>query len=262
MIFRIFFIILATAAITAVNSAAEAGHEDGNSIASLAINMNEKFQQLFDIFAQLEVKVDRILERQNGLTSLLPEEEDERTRSRGHVGSSNGSNGHQGSMKAQLNESLTQVNRLQSILSQREYEFCIFCNDLRLLKLLCTLVVVVPTCQKAPARVSRPVIVTEVNAAQNLSCHSPGHSVGSCLWGHRVNGRNQVIVNDDQTVENPEWKTSVEGVSFTSGQEDLDSGNCTLQISNVTQDHFGLWSCTLITKNSTVLRGAVQLGKS
>ena len=105
-----------------------------------------------------------------------------------------------------------------------------------------------------------PAIVTELNEPQNISCHSPGHSVSSCLWGHSLNGTAQAIIIDEKTVANG-GAMSVSGFSFAGDGEDLDRGDCTLQITNVTADHFGLWSCTLITRNSTVFGGAVRLGK-
>ena len=67
------------------------------------------------------------------------------------------------------------------------------------------------------------------------------------------------MITDEHTLKNAEL-TKLEGVSF--GDVDhLNGGNCTLHISSVTRDHLGLWSCMLITKNSTVFSGAVNLGK-
>ena len=123
------------------------------------------------------------------------------------------------------------------------------------------LVVTAPASQRARARVPKPLIVTEVNAPQNLSCQSPGQSVHSCLWGHRADDSNQVVIIDEQAVRNGR-ATSVQGVSFAGHDGDLEGGDCTIQISNATQDHVGLWSCTLITGNSTVFNGAVSLGKT
>ena len=117
----------------------------------------------------------------------------------------------------------------------------------------------VPACRKSPAHVPQPTVGTEINASQNLSCQSPGHSVDGCLWAHCVNGNSKVIIVDEHTIGNGE-PTSVEGVSFTGDVDSLNDGDCTIQISNVTQDHLGLWSCTLITKNSTVFSGIVNLG--
>ena len=119
---------------------------------------------------------------------------------------------------------------------------------------------VAPACKTSPARVPQPVILSHEHTPQNLSCQSAGHStIGSCLWGHRVNGTRKVMIIDEQMTKGSKL-TSFEGVSFVGDNADLEGGDCTLRISNVTQDHLGLWSCTLITKNSTILTGAVSLG--
>ena len=87
--------------------------------------MNEKFQLLFDKFSQLELKVDRILETQNELTRCrsITEAKIDEAGGSGPGASNYAGTAHPGSMEAQLNASLTQVNQLKSILSHRESSF-------------------------------------------------------------------------------------------------------------------------------------------
>ena len=94
----------------------------------------------------------------------------------------------------------------------------------------------------------QPVVPTELHAPQNRSCQSPGQSVGSCVWGHRANGSDKVIVIDENTAKKAAV-ASVDGVSFAGNSNDLRDGNCTIRVSNGTEYHFGRWSYMLITKN-------------
>ena len=71
----------------------------------------------------------------------------------------------------------------------------------------------VPVSQTRRARVPQLMIVTELNAPQTLSCQSPGQPVGSCVWGHHLNGSSQPVIIDEEAVRNG-GGTPVEGVSF------------------------------------------------
>ena len=120
-------------------------------------------------------------------------------------------------------------------------------------------VVTVPACQKAAAHVPQPVVFASINSSVNVSCESNGHPISSCLWGHTVNSTRQAIIMDEKFVENS-GRTTVDGVSFLGNQEGLDAGKCTLGIQSVAEKDAGLWSCTLVTHNSTIFSGAVLLG--
>ena len=122
-------------------------------------------------------------------------------------------------------------------------------------------VVSTSACQRTPARVYQPMVVAEANTSQNLSCQSPGQAVQTCLWGHSVNRTSEAILIDQQVVENG-GRTTLDGISYAGGNDELEAGRCTLNIANVTEDHVGLWSCILISRqNATVSSGAVHLGK-
>ena len=105
------------------------------------------------------------------------------------------------------------------------------------------------------------MVVAEANTSQNLSCQSPGQAVQTCLWGHSVNRTSEAILIDQQVVENG-GRTTLDGISYAGGNDELEAGRCTANIGNVTEDHVGLWSCTLISRqNATISSGAVHLGK-
>ena len=117
----IFVLLCATALISKAVSVDGKSNEDGNSMAALANNMDRKFEQIFQRFDQLEMKVNKIMERQN-----------EESRCSGGVVDDNGGDEgatedpvrpDSGSMEGQINSSLNEVDRLQRILFQRESSF-------------------------------------------------------------------------------------------------------------------------------------------
>ena len=120
-------------------------------------------------------------------------------------------------------------------------------------------VVTVPACQKAAAHVPQPVIFTSIYSSVNISCESNGHPISFCLWGHTVNGKRQAVIIDEKVVDNF-GRTTVDGVSFFGSREDLDAGKCALGIQAIAEKDAGLWSCTLVSQNSTIFSGAVLLG--
>ena len=252
------FLLLFTT--TALISAHEGNPVDVNSVAALATNLNNKFQQLFHRFDQLESKVNRILQRKRYRAGLAivddyvgPEEADEDL-----VPSESAV------VEAQLNASLKEVNRLQNILSQRK---CNVFNSPSLYKssayksiILLIPVVFIPACQKNPARVPEPMVLAKVRAPQNISCHSGGEAISTCLWGHAVNGSRHVVIVDQHNIENG-GQSTIDGLSHAGGNDELSAGSCTLSIENVTKHHAGLWACNLISENLTIFSGAVHLGK-
>ena len=83
--------------------------------------MKENFEQIFEKFQQLELKVNSIIEKQNELSAC----------SAGGSTSVNSGipsevKGHPalGTMEAQLNTEINEVNHLQAILCERESYFC------------------------------------------------------------------------------------------------------------------------------------------
>ena len=125
--------------------------------------------------------------------------------------------------------------------------------------LLAFTVVTVPACQKNAARVPQPLVFAAVNLTQNFSCESNGHPIKFCVWGHSVNGRRQAIIADQQLFDNG-GRTTVDGVSFCGDSDALEVGKCAIGIESITHSDAGLWSCTLVSQNSTIFRGAVHVG--
>ena len=82
-----------------------------------------------------------------------------------------------------------------------------------------------------------------------------------CLWGRSLEGTRDVIVIDRQVVEN-DGRTAGERMNYAGDSGDFDAGKCTVNINSVTEKDAGLWSCNLVTRNSTVFSGAVHLGES
>ena len=120
----------------------------------------------------------------------------------------------------------------------------------------------VPACHKNPSRVPNPVVLAAVNATQNLSCESNGQPLDSCLWGHSMNGTREVILIDDNHVVQKNGSRTANGLSYVDDDRgDLDLGKCVLTIESLEDNDYGLWSCTLISKNSTIFTGAVHVGK-
>ena len=74
-----------------------------------------------------------------------------------------------------------------------------------------------------------------------------------------MNGKRQAVIIDEKVVENS-GRTTVDGVPFFGNRENLDAGKCALGIQAVTEKDAGLWSCTLVSQNSTIFSGAVLLG--
>ena len=118
-----FFIIISAAAISAVKSSAKNGDLDENSVTALAKIMNEKFQELFQRLSKMELKMEKILEQQNERTGPSLENQIEKVvggnpdklkNTGGHI--------HESLMRAQLNASSAQVDRLETTLSQRKYD--------------------------------------------------------------------------------------------------------------------------------------------
>ena len=107
----VIFIVFA-AAISSVKASVENGDDDGNSMPAWA-------RQLFQKFAQLELKVDKILEQQNSMTECFSDRATERVEGGNPAEFNSADTGPQGSMTAQLNASSAQVDRLETILSQR-----------------------------------------------------------------------------------------------------------------------------------------------
>ena len=138
MISKVELAALTAALVVAISTLVPAqvnSQEDGNSIASLANSMNEKFQQLFDRFAQLELKVDRILESKTEQTGCSSQCKVGRGMG-GHplTSNNNAAKEHSRSLQAHLNATLDRVHELETIISHREFHACVILQKLRVAK--------------------------------------------------------------------------------------------------------------------------------
>ena len=97
-----------------------------------------------------------------------------------------------------------------------------------------------------------------MNNALKFSCESQGQPLSSCLWGKAQNGQHQVIVTDQHGVQEEDQQTSIEGISYSIGHE-LDAGKCSVNIESVSEDDFGRWSCTLVSKSGAIFTGRVEV---
>ena len=113
-----FFVIIATA-ISATNSLPGSDQRDENS--TLVDSMNGQLQRLFEKISQLEVKVERMLEKQNELTERTSRIEakvvDEVSTSESK---NSGITRFPDAMEAKVLASVSQVNHIQTFLSQPE----------------------------------------------------------------------------------------------------------------------------------------------
>ena len=118
-----------------------------------------------------------------------------------------------------------------------------------------------PSCQKATAQVPKPVILAPLNSSQNFSCESGGQALSSCLWGHNVNGTGQTIIIDKQVAEN-DGQVTADGILYAGNVSgDLDTGKCVLGIESITDADFGMWTCTLVSTNSTIFAATIHIGR-
>ena len=111
-------LVATTVVIFTVVSTNEDPQEDKGSVACLAKKMDEKFQQLLDKFDRLELKVNSIIEKQNvQCRSRGREIEDEG----GSVETTEESvhPRHTGSMESEIGGRVSQMKRLESIVSER-----------------------------------------------------------------------------------------------------------------------------------------------
>ena len=92
--------------------------------------------------------------------------------------------------------------------------------------------------------------VPAANESVAFICESDGLPLSSCFWSRTVGGERQVVVVPNGVQHDP-----VDGAYYVSGR--LKEGVCGVSISSVRQDHFGLWSCTLIATQGQVLTGTV-----
>ena len=114
--------VATTAVISTVVSTNQDPQEDKGPVAGLADKMEEKFQQLFDKFDRLELKVNSIIEKQNiqcggsGGTEIMDEGSSVKpTEDSVHPR-------HTGSMESAIS---AHVDRLENIVSERKSSFLI-----------------------------------------------------------------------------------------------------------------------------------------
>lgn len=105
------------------------------------------------------------------------------------------------------------------------------------------------------ATVPAPKIYETMKNTANFSCESNGRPLSLCLWSHTVRGEQKVILINKQG-----GNLSIDGIHVTSAAK-LNEGKCSVRIEAVTEDHFGVWACTLMSAadDGEVWTGEVEL---
>lgn len=105
-----------------------------------------------------------------------------------------------------------------------------------------------------PATVPIPKIYETLNKAAKFSCESVGRPLSLCLWSRMVGGQQEVIWTNRRG-----GNVSTDGIQLSS-PADLDGGRCSAIIEAVMEDHFGAWTCILVTAaDGEALTGDVEL---
>ena len=94
---------------------------------------------------------------------------------------------------------------------------------------------------------------TEANRSMHFTCES-GLPLSSCFWARTVHGQRRVVLLEQFVQHDP-----VDGVDYISDK--LKEGKCGVSIPFPSEDHYGLWSCTLITTNRLALTGKVHVSE-
>ena len=106
--------------------------------------------------------------------------------------------------------------------------------------------------------IPHPRVFAKVNTSAQFSCESPGQPLSSCFWAKTRIGERQVIVLDEYGVYGSEENSTNARISYSTSDE-LKAGKCGLHIEPVTEDDYGLWSCTLALKTGTIFAGEVTV---
>ena len=116
MDFRALAALLFTSAVFIARVSASV-QEDGNSVAALNGNINEKFQELFERLDRLEIKVNTIADRGDSQSGNMGSEV---------LGGSTTAEPLSVSHESQAQIDQDEVKRLKNILSEREFFFHVF----------------------------------------------------------------------------------------------------------------------------------------
>ena len=122
----------------------------------------------------------------------------------------------------------------------------------------------VPTSLKRAAIVPVPyIIVAKSNAPRTLSCSSREEPIKLCLWGRMVRGEHEaIVIQEGVAVPVDVWGQSVDPrFKIPVCAPRLENGTCSLHIEPITEDDFGVWSCTLIGQTGAVFTGQVTISK-
>ena len=106
--------------------------------------------------------------------------------------------------------------------------------------------------ERSEAVVPRPYVYPTVNESVAFTCKSDGLPLSSCFWARTVSGERQVVA-----IQNGVQRDPVDGAHYSSDK--LGEGICGVSVSSVQQDHYGLWSCTLIATQGQALTGTVSV---
>ena len=74
------------------------------------------------------------------------------------------------------------------------------------------------------------------------------------MWQRSSKGQREEIFVDQQAIQKG-GETSMEGITSVGG----DAAKCALNIQSVTQSHFGLWKCTLVSEVGYIFTGELSI---
>ena len=72
-----------------------------------------------------------------------------------------------------------------------------------------------------------------------------------------MHGNTKLVVIDQEVAQNG-GQTLADGISYVDARQN-DTGICEIRIQTVTPQHFGQWSCTLLSRNGSISKGELHL---
>ena len=72
-----------------------------------------------------------------------------------------------------------------------------------------------------------------------------------------MQGNTKLVVIHQQVVQNG-GQTFADGISYVDTKQN-NSGTCEITVQSVTTQHFGQWSCTLLSRNGSISKGELHL---
>ena len=91
-----------------------------------------------------------------------------------------------------------------------------------------------------------------VGAPVSLTCESDGLVLSSCFWARTTEAERKVVEVTEDTGDHP-----MDGITPLAYK--LTDGVCSIWIRALQEEHYGLWSCTMVATEGRILHGMVEL---